>query len=191
MKKTILTEKDYNDFYKTILFGKIENPINTSVRRAYRDLCRTITGFSKNNKHNEILYKAIKLLDEEIEVLISSKIKQQDCFDEWHKKCCDELIKIFENQKFYYGQAQKWINMSLKYLSMIEHKSVEHIYEYFHIPIDSYIIEETGIKTSAVWSRIADYSEYLKWQKEFRTLYMGIPLDNEFKLWLKATLNKK
>ena len=81
--------------------------------------------------------------------------------------------------------------MSLKYLSMIEHKSVENIYGYFHIPIDNYIIEETGIKTSAVWSRITDYSEYLTWQKEFRTLYRGIPLDNEFKLWLKATLNKK
>lgn len=188
-KKTILTEKDYNDFYKIILFGKIENPINTSVKRAYRDLCRTIVGFSKNYNHDKILNNAIKLLNKEIQRLIYSKIEDQDDFDNWHKKCCDELIITFENQKFYYGQAQKWINMSLKYLSMIDHESVEKNYEYFHVPIDNYIIDISEIKTSVAWSRITDYSEYLDWQRKFRTMYLGNPLDNEFKLWLKVAMN--
>ena len=172
MSKTILTEKDYNDFYKSILFGKINNPINISVKRAYRDLCRTIVGFSKNSNHDIILNNAIGLLNEEIEKLIYSKIENQDAFDIWHKKCCDELIDIFGNQKFYYGQAQKWINMSLKYLSII----------------DNYIINISKINVPVSWSRISDYNLYLNWQKKFKIKYSGIPLDNEFILWLKMAI---
>ena len=51
MKKSILTEKDYNLFYKGALYGKIDDPLKTAIRVAYRDLCRTIRGFSKNIKH--------------------------------------------------------------------------------------------------------------------------------------------
>ena len=188
MSKTILTEKDYNDFYKSILFGKINNPINISVKRAYRDLCRTIVGFSKNSNHDIILNNAIGLLNEEIEKLIYSKIENQDAFDIWHKKCCDELIDIFGNQKFYYGQAQKWINMSLKYLSMIDHNMIENNYEYFHVPIDNYIINISKINVPVSWSRISDYNLYLNWQKKFKIKYSGIPLDNEFILWLKMAI---
>lgn len=79
--------------------------------------------------------------------------------------------------------------MNLKYLSMIDHKRVEKNYGYFHVPIDNYIIDISGIKTSVSWSRMADYSEYLEWQKKFRTKYSGNPLDNEFKLWLQVAMN--
>ena len=45
MKSTILTENDYNMFYKSIIYGNIGDPIRTSIKSAYRDVCRTITGF--------------------------------------------------------------------------------------------------------------------------------------------------
>ena len=189
MKKTVLTECDYNLFYKSMIYGNIEDPVRASIRSAYRDLCRTITGFSKIENHNEIFDNAVDLLYEEINLLLSKTITEQDDFDRWHKNCCDKLINVFATQKFYYGQAQKWINMSLKNLSMIEHKLVENQYEFFHIPIDNYIIEITGMKTSVAWSRISDYNEYIEYQNNFRNIYNGIPLDNEFKLWLKATRN--
>ena len=188
MSKTILTDKDYNYFYKSILFGKIDEPISVSTKRAYRDLCRTIDGFSKNWNHDVILNNALESLNKRINVLISQSMKKQEDFDKWHKECCDELIKQFSNQKFYYGQAQKWINMSLKYLSMINHKKVEKNYEFFHVPIDNYIIDITGLKISVAWSRITNYNEYLDWQKKFRSKYLGNPLDNEFNLWLKEAM---
>lgn len=42
MRKTTLTENDYNTFYKAILYGKIEDPVEKAFFVAYRDLCRTI-----------------------------------------------------------------------------------------------------------------------------------------------------
>ncbi len=186
MKSTILTENDYNMFYKSIIYGNIRDPISTSIKSAYRDVCRTITGFSKHKNHNSIYNNATKLLYNEISLLLSKNIANQYDFDKWHKNCCDKLIKIFEDQSFGYGQAQKWINMSLKNLSMIEHRLVEKQYEFFHIPIDNYIIDITGIKTSVAWSRISNYKEYIDYQNQFKNKYNGIPLDNEFKLWLKV-----
>lgn len=186
MRNTILTENDYNLFYKSIIYGNIDNSINTSVKSAYRDVCRTITGFSKHRNHNSIKKNATKLLCNEISSLLSKDITTQNDFDKWHKNCCDKLIRTFKNQLFYYGQSQKWINMSLKNLSIIDHKLVEKQYEFFHIPIDNYIIAITGIKTSVTWSRILNYDEYIAYQNKFRHQYSGIPLDNEFKLWLKA-----
>ena len=191
MKKTILSEKDYNIFYKSIVFGIIEEPIRAAIKGAYRDVCRTITGFSKHKDHDLIFSKAAKVLEKEIKLLTTIEMVSQEEFDKWHKECCDKLIEAFGSQKFYYGQAQKWINMSLKNLSMLEHKLVENNYEYFHIPIDNYIIDITKEKTSVAWSRIIDYKEYIEYQNKFRNKYIGIPLDNEFKLWLEATRNIK
>lgn len=189
MQNTVLTESDYNLFYKSIIYGNIEDSISTSIKSAYRDVCRTITGFSKCKDHDTIYDDATKLLHDEISCLSTQNITNQDVFNEWHKNCCDKLIKKFKNQRFCYGQAQKWVNMSFKNLSIIDHKLVEKQYEFFHIPIDNYIINITGIKTSVAWSRISDYNEYIDYQEQFRNKYEGIPLDNEFKLWLKVKKN--
>ena len=45
----------------------------------------------------------------------------QEKFDKWHEFACKRLI-TFSNDILTYGQAQKWINMTLKNLSMIDHR---------------------------------------------------------------------
>lgn len=189
MRKTTLTEKDYNLFYKSLIFGNVVDAVETSIKSSYRDVCRTITGFSRNNRHNKILKNAQNLLQEEIKALNKKTMRNQAEFDQWHRTCCEKLIQVFEDQIFYYGQAQKWINMSLKNLSILDHKLVENNYEFFHVPIDNYIMDITNMKTTTSWSRIASYDEYLNYQQRFREKYEGIALDNEFTLWLRATRN--
>lgn len=193
MKKTKLTEIDYNEFYKTMLYGDLSNPLNNAIKAAYRDVCRTITGFSKNPNHDYILENAKKNIKESIEKLLCSEINTQTDFNKWHKKSSERLIKSFENQNFTYGQAQKWINMTLKYLSMFDHKKVEKIYEYCHIPIDNYILETVrkkgmvSVEFKSAWSRINSYSDYLKFQEEFRENSKEIPLDKEFYMWINSS----
>jgi len=186
VKKTRLTEKDYNLFYKSIIYGNVTDTIETSIRIAYRDLCRTITGFAKNESHSKIYETAKNLLYSEIRVLLNKKIRNQIEFDEWHKECCNKLIIIFGEQTFYYGQAQKWINMSLKYISMLEHSIIKNVYEYCHVPIDNYILNAVTYSFDKAWSRIDNYNDYMKFQKYFREKYKGIPLDVEFKIWLET-----
>jgi hypothetical protein len=205
-RKTELSEDNYNSFYKTIIFGDYnDDPIKASIKTAYRDLCRTINGFSKNENHNKIYNEAVNLLHKEISENLKN-INNSDDFDDWHRECCKNLINEFEdrNQHFYYGQAQKWINMSLKYLSMLDHKLVEKQYEFFHVPIDNIMIKATNIKTPCSWSKITRYDEYKDWQENFRKECFEkecfekecprkecsrkecdmIPLDKEFYLWL-------
>lgn len=68
----------------------------------------------------------------------------------------------------------------------MDYSLVKNHYEFFHVPIDNYIINITNIKLSVAWSRINDYEEYIKFQKVFSDKYIGIPLDEEFRLWLDA-----
>ena len=185
MRRTIITDEAYMDFYKYGFFGNLENPIKSAIHKAYRDLCRTITGLSKNKNKAEIRHKAEESIYGNITLLFGLGITTQLEFDKWHKKSCEDLIVVFREQKFTYGQAQKWINMTLKYISMIDYNCIENIYEYCHIPIDNYIIRATNKKLSVAWSRLENYNEYLDYQNWFRKEYDGIPLDIEFKMWLK------
>ena len=185
MRKTVLKESDYNDFYKTVLYGKIEDEIDTAVRTAYRDLCRTIRGFSKHKRHDEIFGNCAQIVYDYIKKINSYSSFTQNQFDFLHKLTCDRLITFFEDQEFTYGQAQKWINMSLKYVSMFNHRMTEKYYEYCHVPIDNYILKSTNYKQfDTAWSKIASYEKYDEFQKWFRNNYEGIPLDNEFRMWL-------
>lgn len=85
-------------------------------------------------------------------------------FDEWHSALCKTLvkqysaIKIEEEELFSYGNAQKWVNMTLKYLYMLYPlyaacdrgcafcetygEMIKRYRRDFHVPVDSYIMED-------------------------------------------------
>ena len=192
MKKTILKEKDYIEFYKTVLYGDLSEPLKSAIKAAYKDMQRTIHGISKNPYKIIMLSNAEKVISESINKLLHQNINNQNNFDKWHKSTCDMIIGCFEHQKFTYGQAQKWLNMTLKYLSMFDHKCIETIYEYCHVPIDNYIIECVGKKFKTTWSRIDSYDEYIKFQEDFRSEYNNsIPLDKEFYMWINISTKQR
>ena len=98
--------------------------------------------------------------------------------------------------EFSYGQAQKWINMTIKYLYILEVQSFDGVFEYLHIPIDNYIYDSVenllGIPTpKQAWSRLDDYDWYLYYQEAIREKLSGIsPLRWEFREWLNAVQKK-
>jgi len=109
-----------------------------------------------------------------------------------HKIACEDLIRSFENQLFTVGQAQKWINMTFKYLHLLDYEKVNGVYEYCHIPIDSYMLNATNYHMSKPWSKLDDYEEYLNYQEWFRETYKDeIPLDAEFYLWLEEAKKQR
>jgi hypothetical protein len=190
MRKTKLTDRDYDEFYKTMFYGDLSDPLKAAIKSAYRDLCRTISGFSKKANHDFILSNANRELKIMVQELLSKGVKNQGDFDNWHRKTCTRLIKQFDDQPFTYGQAQKWINMTLKYLSMFDYVMVKSVYEYCHIPVDNYIIEKVGYSFNSAWSKINSYDEYLEFQKVFRLSTKNIPLDEEFYMWINARKEK-
>lgn len=173
-----------------------------AVKIAFTTLARTVHGIQNNPQRDSMKTEASDYL---ISRLKNIPTANQQEFDTWHQETSENLIKIFSehNQNFTFGQAQKWINMSLKHLSLADFNIVKNYYAFCHVPIDSYIIE--GLKTPLVgkemnqidtsfdenhqenipWSRIDNYTLYLNFQKDFREKCGEIPLDYEFHLWQK------
>lgn len=131
--------------------------------------------YKQNGKLNEVLRNiGTQFLHEEIKFLIESK--DDIDYNDFHVHLCNRLIELYKAddkeceyykkdkhgnlRKFTYGIAQKWVNMTMKYLYLLHDlfdcdtirndsfikidKFICNYKEDFHVPIDSYIID-------AVW----------------------------------------
>ena len=187
-------------FYKNLLYFAIGNPDNIliqSSRKAYRDMCRTLrlNGDSLLDVRSNVdnyLYKQVN------ELLDTPELTQEN-FNVWHKKVCLNIIGFYNDKypNFSIGQAQKWLNMTLKYfyVSQIDER-VNCASSYFHVPLDNYvneILNNNKIKSfKGAWSKINDYDEYLMIQKGIRiNIGNQSPIDWEMEQWLSAALEKK
>lgn len=182
------------EFLKTLYFGVIDNPFEAASRSAYTDMCRTIRF---NGKNGSSLRKFVDiLLEEKIPELIS--VKDEKEFTQWHHTMCSQIVDIYhaEGIEFYIGQAQKWVNMTLKYLYVLVPDVVEPFYNLLHIPLDNYIMDiakkQYGVPAlSCAWSRITDYDEYLKYERMLMEVIDEIPLDWEFSKWVESARQQK
>ena len=126
------------------------------ARRAYRDFNRTLRFTSKDQKLRENFRDTIcEFIASEIPKLLQAG----DEFDKRHKEICEaiitETIGWKENGKkllkspgkgkvaFSYGQAQKWLNMAIKYVWLLglwadEFRAMQ---DKLHIPVDRYILK--------------------------------------------------
>ena len=189
-----LTQQDICNFWIRLYFGTT-NPTQlrlAAIERAYRDFNRTMHGIAKTQSNSAKL-SLCNLLIEITNEGINNTFNQVD-FDIWHKGMCDKLKLKFITLIGYeisYGQAQKWINMSLKYMSALGNTiiiGVEKNYKYFHIPIDNIIqdkLKNHNINRIPIsWSRLDNYDVYLSYQIELRNKFSNqIPLDVEFRLF--------
>lgn len=140
-------------------------------------------------------------------------------FDDWHKAKCEEIKekmngnyetvnnsdeKVLE-ESFTIGQAQKWVNMTLKYLWLLDALPTGVKPEYLHVPIDSYIIEiaydnknkfdnALGLekKPEKSWSKLSKYKKYFEIQEAIReaiktnTTNETIPIKWESLAWIEV-----
>ncbi len=134
------------------------------------------------DKIKEIIVEYIFGGTEKIQVKnkISSEPEQ---FDDWHKELCDKIVNASKSDDFKmlfekeddsssylsYGQAQKWVNMTLKYMVIMGLLNFDEYKECLHVPIDRYILREIlggGEKYNGkAWSQI-NYEEYKEIRKK-------------------------
>ena len=190
MRKSVISFDEKMSWWKGDFF--VDDIISLAMTKAYRDLMRTIRGFANNPEHDTIIKNARLTLHASITSMLSSKIDSQAEFDALHETACHDLISSFCEQIFTIGQAQKWINMTFKYLHLLDYPEVQNVYEYCHIPIDSYMLSVTNYTMSKPWSKLNNYGEYLDYQNWFRKKYPNdIPLDKEFYLWLEEAKQQR
>ena len=185
-----IKREQYEEFLVMLYFGREKNRLKACLDRAYRDFNRTLHGIGSLANATAIHAGAVDLMLHAFNALknISLEHDAQSRFDGWHRETCESLMRYYHDQgyaEFHYGQAQKWINMTLKYIFTMGEERVPGFtaaYPFCHIPLDSIILkileEKYQIPYDGSWSRM-NYEDYMEIQKAVRT-YSNRPLDLEF-----------
>jgi hypothetical protein len=206
------TPDDQSSFLLRLYFGDTGSDLERCNKRAYLDLSRTVWGI-KQNTNPQIYEHAENILRTTLAALPSAAhLSTQEKFDDWHRALCDSLKEQYrkdgyvdESGKslFTYGQAQKWINMALKYVFVYGEKRLpgyRRLYPFCHVPIDKIIIAElkkvncgkVPPLAGKTWSRLDDYAVYMNFQHWIRSTFSGsAPLAVEFSLWQKNGADKE
>lgn len=140
-------------------------------------------------------------------------------YEEWHKSTCEGLCKkhskVCLNEKdpfFRYGNAQKWVNMTMKYLWMLGLLDDAVDYKKLHIPIDSFIIDalwnddkiefplkSENVNRSKKYAKPSDY--VIGWSRWYKSDYLckfrksissdGFSLEWENDAWIRQAEKRK
>lgn len=188
---------DHRRFLISFLFsGSLRPGPEECVARAYRDFSRTATGITagaQGLKRKRSAHRLVhQLLDEAVVVDWTA-----ERFDVWHALACARICEHYAKRgypQFRIGQAQKWLNMSVKYLLSLAEAGVYelsqpcNLWEVAHAPLDDFILKATGaydgVPTCYPWSQMADYALYMSVQKWIRKKYpCASALDIEFHVY--------
>lgn len=204
MKQIQLSVEDVLRFLRLAYFGNIDEPYNAAGDRAYRDFCRTIDfpkseqKLSRQNQIQKYLNRqSVKdgiynWLQDEVGLL---DVTTQMDFDIWHCSICNRIIADFSNEAtLYYGQAQKWLNMTMKYLLVLGVPEIERLTPFIHIPIDNIVIQTAkGLETCGKpWSQWNE-KEYKEYQHKLKLFISNenpdmAPIIWEFKNWVPTEM---
>ena len=189
------TQRDQADFLLRLYFGSGGAACEQVIRRAYLDLSRTVHGAGAYPEAQGI---ASRFLHERITALRGDEtVVTYSAFDLWHEEICRVLCSMYFKmgyEQFFIGQAQKWVNMALKYVFVFGETRMPgfaYLYPLCHVPIDNILLRTEEFKPLAkfreAWSRIKDYDEYLAFQDRVRQRYpSSAPLAIEFVAWQRS-----
>lgn len=194
------TADEQKSFLISFLFGGQVNPgTSECVKRAYLDFSRTAHGIS-SEKSAAQLKRAAHLL---VESLLKAALYPKEpwtstSFDSWHERASSQICRHYASggyARFRAGQAQKWLNMAIKYalslaaLDMLQVDNPSGLRRVAHAPIDNIILDALRpLKPPSLrgpWSRVENYGAYLALQHWIRKQFPdSLPLDVEFHVWI-------
>lgn len=175
--KTTLQVNKYADRF---LMAEVKN-FEGAAHKAYADMAHRTLRIKENSKERKVLKEqATEILRQAVEKL---KNDSSD-FPKWHEKSCNALIACYGGQ-ISYGQAQKWLNMLLKYLYVYDVKGYETLFSSregiaaLDMPVDSKVIEALHKKynvkrPTAGWS-VWDRNTYRAYQAAARSALHNAP----------------
>jgi hypothetical protein len=197
----MIDRKDYEEYLIRLYFGNSDDLLTACINRAYRDFNRTIHGIDRLEAKDQLHQDAYGYLKKSFSDIQTGcvGIAEQEEFDRWHQSICSDLSRYYNKHgygSFAVGQAQKWINMTFKYIFTMGSDRIsgfDNLYKFCHIPLDNIILKKLRDEyefpgLSCAWSRLGDYSEYLSCQKWIRQTFTELPLDIEFKLWINGEI---
>ena len=195
----IPTPGDQFEYLLRLYFGSDPDRLSRCIGRAYRDLNRTLHGLAKIPDGDGLRVQASAVVRAFLADLSGASLAQAT-FDSRHQAACTELSSTYSSAgftKFRVGQAQKWLNMALKYVFTFGEDRLPGytgVFGLAHIPLDNIILDRLrGFELPPLttrWSRLAEYEEYIGVQRWVRSTFPGsAPLAVEFALWQNRSLH--
>lgn len=186
------------EFIRLMAFGKLDDPLATASRKAYHDLQRTIHySGAEQEIRNDLRMEIEQIVKLDFPYIFAQNGITQVEYDKWHEALCMKIVSIYQQKgfEFHLGQAQKWVNMMMKYLYVIQIPEVERVIPVLHVPIDNYIYQQAEDelhvpRINGCWSKIDSYELYLDYQHAIRKAVETAPILWEFEAWQRATLNR-
>lgn len=189
--------------------------VKAAINRGYRDAASHVLSFTDGKAKQQARKNGTVIIAEAIEKLKKGSFD----YDVWHKKLVGDLEAEYEKYEYKHGYsftcgiAQKWVNMTMKYMYILYFyqkkcgvvasdyqlwygETVEKYLPSFHVPVDSYIIKASKKDFRVVapwgsWSRMESYPEYFEFQKAIRegTKNRGVsPIEWEGSAWIETTM---
>jgi hypothetical protein len=195
-----LSTNDWDDFVAVCYFGRDGDWLDRCIWRAYLDMNRTLHGMSKLGElHSDWRTAMLRVLKDRLTILPGVHAWTQASFDAWHHESVDMLKRISSEHGFSslsVGQAQKWINMSIKYAIALGERRMPgffRVYDVAHVALDNIVLErltELGMSPlGCAWSKILDYSQYMAVQEWVRKHFPTVPVEAEYDLWLRLRVD--
>jgi hypothetical protein len=208
VKPTLQQQKDF--LFQTY-FGMRGDELDRFISRAYRDMNRTLRGIGNlaDADKARILNGAKTLVKTAVIALRKipfpgNPVQGSQEFDQWHTDLCQVLktyyateLNNFGNIRFTYGQAQKWVNMTMKYCWVCggaDFAGLEPWYPVAHVAVDKVILvaaKKEGVienRPCRKWSAWDDRPAYQTFQDTIRqtaATKSQSPMELEYGWWLK------
>ncbi|MCX5847707.1 MAG: hypothetical protein NTW12_15350 [Deltaproteobacteria bacterium] len=146
----MLDHKDYEEYLIRLYFGNSDDLLGACINRAYRDFNRTIHGIDRFETKDQLYQETSGYLKKSFSDIQTGCvcIAEQEEFDRWHQSICSDLSRYYNKHgysSFTVGQAQKWINMTFKYIFTMREDQVpgfDNLYRFCHIPLDNIILQK-------------------------------------------------
>jgi hypothetical protein len=192
------TSSQVQDFLLRLYFGYRHDYLTGAISKAYADLSRTVHGIARHDPQGKLRQNASAYLHDKL-CSLPTQFSSQESFDRWHELTAAGLRDLYLASgypNFHVGQAQKWLNMAVKYAALLGDLCVPGANALFaigHVPVDSFLIKQLAAhglpdpNRFEPWSRIDSYFNYMSLQRWIREQFPeSTPLAVEFHLWQQA-----
>ena len=186
------------DGFATIARLDREPDVDCCIHSAYLDLSRTLKGMAAFVAAEAWYRFTATCLRSQLKALTDHSRWSRKEFDVWHRTTTFQLIETAATAGFplTVGQAQKWINMSIKNgiaLGGRLNPSLSCVYDVAHVALDRVVLGELRRESwmpsgllQGPWSKLENYEDYMQCQRLIREHLPGIPVEEEFRLWQKG-----
>ena len=127
--------------------------ITKAAEKSFKDFCRRVSYQQKVpiDRRTDMEREVENLLSTEIQNLLhtaSQSNATQDRFDSVHHRICEAVLRVYDTiGGIPYGIAQRWLNLTLLNMVVIESTLAADVWpicnirHFFHAPVDMYVLE--------------------------------------------------